>query len=259
MTMTARTPPVVALHASASSARQWGPLIAAFAHRYRVHAVDLHGHGERSPWRGGHPLSLADEAALVAPILAREGTVHLVGHSYGGAVALKLASMYPQRVRSVTVYEPVMFRWLVDAGANEVVDVLRVVDTIRRELASGSASDAGRAFVDFWSGQGAWQSMAAPRQESIATRMRAVASHFAALFLEPLALCEVARLCIPTMVLTGARTVRVMHRMAETLRGAMRARHREIAEAGHMGPITHAEAVNREVVAFVDERARMAA
>ena len=49
-----------------------------------------------------------------------------------------------------------------------------------------------------------------------------------------LALRDVARLCIPTMVLTGARTVRVMRRMADTLRGAMHARHREIADAGHI-------------------------
>jgi pimeloyl-ACP methyl ester carboxylesterase len=257
--MPVRTPAVVALHASASSARQWGPLAAALSQSYRVHAVDLHGHGERSPWPGGHPRSLADEAALVAPLVAREGSVHLVGHSYGGAVALKLAATYPQHVSSVTVYEPVMFRWLVDAQAREVADVLRVVDAIRHHLAFGSASDAGRAFVDFWSGEGAWRSMSPPRQASVAARMRTVASHFAALFLEPLALRDVARLCIPTMVLTGARTVRVMRRMADTLRGAMHARHREIADAGHMGPITHAEVVDREVLAFVDGCERIAA
>jgi pimeloyl-ACP methyl ester carboxylesterase len=113
-----RTASVVTLHASASSARQWQPLAAALAPRFRVHAIDLHGHGERSPWRGARALSLADEAALVAPVLSREGDVHLVGHSYGGAVALKVASMYPQHVRSVTVYEPVMFRWLV-GGAGD--------------------------------------------------------------------------------------------------------------------------------------------
>ena len=257
--MTIRTPSVVALHASASSARQWQPLAAALAPRFRVHAVDLHGHGERSPWRGARALSLADEAALVAPVLAREGDVHLVGHSYGGAVALKVASMYPQHVRSVTVYEPVMFRWLVAAQATEVADVLGVVDTIRHHLAFGSAFDAARAFIDFWSGEGAWQSMAVSRRESVAARMRAVASHFEALLLEPLTLREVARLCVPTIVLTGARTVRVMHRLAELVRGASRARHREVADAGHMGPITHADAVNREILAFVGNCARMAA
>jgi pimeloyl-ACP methyl ester carboxylesterase len=257
--MTTRTPTVVTLHASASSARQWQPLATALAPRFRVHAIDLHGHGERSPWRGARPLSLADDAALVAPLLRREGDVHLVGHSYGGAVALKVAAMYPQHVRSVTLYEPVMFRWLVEAQATEVGDVLGVIDTIRHHLAFGSAFDAARAFIDFWSGEGAWQSMASSRRESIAARMRTVASHFAALLLEPLALREVAHLCIPTMVLTGARTVRVMHRLAQTLRGTLRACHREVAGAGHMGPITHAGLVNREVLAFVDDCARMAA
>ena len=253
------TPSVVMLHASASSARQWGPLTAALAPRFRMHAIDLHGHGERSAWRGTRALSLADEAALLAPVVRSEGSVHLVGHSYGGAVALKAAAMYPQHVRSVTVYEPVMFRWLVEAEAAEVADVLGIVETIRRHLAFGSAFDAGRAFVDFWSGEGAWQSMAAPRRESIASRMRTVASHFAALLVEPLALREVARLRIPAMVLTGARTVRVMHRLAATLRSAPGVRHREIAHAGHMGPITHADAVNAEVLAFVGDCARMAA
>jgi pimeloyl-ACP methyl ester carboxylesterase len=257
--MTTRSPSVVALHASASSARQWQPLAAALAPRFSVHAVDLHGHGERSPWRGAHPLSLADEAALVLPILKREGEVHLVGHSYGAAVALKVAAMYPHRVRSVTVYEPVMFRWLVELQATEIADVLGVVDAIRHHLAFGSTSDAARVFVDFWSGEGAWQSMADSRRASIAVRMHTVASHFAALLLEPLALREVARLCVPTMVLTGARTVRVMHRMSDALRSALPARHREVADAGHMGPVTHAEAVNREVLPFVDRGVRLAA
>lgn len=250
---------VVALHASASSSRQWQSLAAALAPRFRLHAVDLLGHGDRPPWQGPRPLALADDAATVAPILAREGDVHLVGHSYGGAVALKLAAMYPKHVRSVTVYEPVMFRWLVELHAAEVADVIRVDDAIRRHLAFGSAFDAARTFIDFWSGDGAWQSMTAPRRQSIAERMRTVAGHFTALFVEPLALRAIARLCVPTMVLTGARTVRVMHRMADALRDALPGRHRTIAGAGHMGPLTHAEAVDREVLAFVDAHARIAA
>ena len=257
--MATRTPAVVALHASASSARQWQPLAAALAPRFRVHAVDLHGHGERSPWQAERALSLADEAALVAPLLDRCGEVHLVGHSYGGAVALKLAATYPGHVRSLTVYEPVMFRWLVEAHATEIADVLDVADAISRHLAFGSAFDAARAFVDFWSGTGTWDAIAAAGQDAVAARMRAVSAQFDALFLEPLALSEVARLCVPTMVLTGARTLPVMQRLSDAMRGVMHARHGVIAGAGHMGPITHADAVNGEVARFVDGLARIAA
>jgi len=257
--MATRSVAVVALHASASSARQWQPLAAALAPRFRVHAVDLHGHGERPPWRGAGALALDDEVALVAPVLAACGDVHLVGHSYGGAVAIKVAAMYPKHVRSLTLYEPVMFRWLVEAEAPEVETVLHLVDAIKRHLAFGSAYDAARTFVDFWSGIGTWQSMAAMRKDTIAARMRTVAAHFDALLVEPLTLREAARLCVPTMVLSGARTVRVMHRLTDTMRGVVPARHCVVAGAGHMGPITHADDVNAQVLAFVDQAMRIAA
>ncbi len=258
--MATRDPAVVMLHASASSSRQWQALAAALGERFRVHAIDLHGHGERSPWPGARPLALRDEAALAVPLVLRAGGAHLVGHSYGAAVALKLAAMLPHHVQSVTVYEPVMFRWLVEANAEEARDVLAVVDTLAWHLAFGSIHDAARAFVDFWSGEGAFDAAGASRRDAIASRIRTVAAHFRALLLEPLAMHEVARICIPTMVITGERTVRAMHRLAAMMRQAWpHARHRTIGSAGHMGPITHGEEVEEEVLAFLGQEGRMAA
>ncbi|MFO1312661.1 MAG: alpha/beta hydrolase [Burkholderiales bacterium] len=258
--MATRVPSVVMLHASASSSRQWQPLAAAIGQRLRVHAIDLHGHGERSPWPGARPLALMDEAALAAPLVLRAGGAHLVGHSYGAAVALKLAAMLPRHVKSVTVYEPVMFRWLVEANADEAADVLAVVNEIERHLGFGSMHDAARAFVDFWSGEGAFDAAGTSRRDAIASRMRTVAAHFHALLLEPLEMKHVARLCIPMMVMTGGRTVRAMRRLEQmTLQAWPHARHRVIGAAGHMGPITHADEVNREVLGFLEREARMAA
>ncbi|MFO1304881.1 MAG: alpha/beta hydrolase [Burkholderiales bacterium] len=258
--MATRVPTVVMLHASASSSRQWQPLAATLGERFRVHAIDLHGHGERSPWQGARPLELVDEVALAAPFVLRAGGAHLVGHSYGAAVALKLAAMLPDHVRSVTVYEPVMFRWLVEASADEASDILRVVDALRRHLAFGSMHDAAREFVDFWSGEGAFDAAGASRRDAIASRMRSVASHFHALLMEPLSLHQFARLCIPMMVMTGGRTVRAMRRLEQMTQQAWpHACHRVIGAAGHMGPITHAEEFNREAAAFLEREVRMAA
>ena len=135
-----------------------------------------------------------------------------------------------------------------------------VADSIRGDLAFGSAYDAARVFIDYWSGEGAWESMSPLRRDAIATRMRSVAAQFQALFVEPLSLREVARLCIPTMVMTGECTVRVMQRMAEHLRTTLpHARHRWIAGAGHMGPITHPGAFERSVLSFLGEGQQMAA
>lgn len=69
------------------------------------------------PDRPGHGGTPADgredferDAALLAPLLSRAGS-HLVGHSYGGVVAIYLAALRPGAVRSLTLIEPPAF-WL---------------------------------------------------------------------------------------------------------------------------------------------------
>jgi len=251
---------VVLLHASASSARQWQSLADALAPRFRVHAIDLHGHGERTPWSRVRPLTLADDAALAAPVFSSATDVHLVGHSYGGAVALKLAATYPRQVRSVMLYEPVMFRWLADAGVAEIADVTALVDAIRERLAAELPHDAAQVFIDYWSGRGAWLAMSTSRKQAIAVRMPSILSHFDALFSEPLALRQAARLSMPMMLMTGERTVRAIHKLAQLARsGLPAAKHSTLAQAGHMGPITCAGTFNREVLAFLEREVRMAA
>jgi pimeloyl-ACP methyl ester carboxylesterase len=245
---------VLLLHSSASSARQWESLVAALRPGHRVHAVEFHGHGMRTPWDADAPMRLADDAALVSPLLREAGAAHVVGHSYGAAVALKLASMHSSRVRSLVAYEPVLFRWLLDdaGGGAPVQDVLALVQAIREALAAGDERSAARVFVDFWSGESSFDSLPGPRQGSIATRMHAVLPHFEALLRESLARWQVAGLGMPMLFLTGSRTVRAARRISELLRLAVpRARHAVLEGMGHMGPITHAPAVNRWIAGFL--------
>lgn len=248
---------VVLLHSSASSARQWEGLVEALRPRYRVRAVEFHGHGLRTPWDASTPMRLADDAALASPVLHEAGGAHVIGHSYGAAVALKLASMHSARVRSLVAYEPVLFRWLLDdAGRGSLLqDVVAVARTMRERLARGDERSAARVFIDFWSGEGSWDSLPGARQGAVSTRMPAVVQHFEALFAEPLARWQVASLGMPMLFLSGARTVPAARRIAELLRlAAPRARHAVLEGMGHMGPITHAAAVNRWIAGFLHAR-----
>src|SRR5215467_11177508 len=104
---TGRGETVVLLHASASSGAQWRSLTEDLQGRWRVLAPDLHGYGQTGPRPESHLPGLGDEAALVDAILGRSAPrFHLVGHSYGGAVALRLASDRPARLLSLTLIEP---------------------------------------------------------------------------------------------------------------------------------------------------------
>jgi pimeloyl-ACP methyl ester carboxylesterase len=51
-----------------------------------------------------------DEVALLAPVYAAAGErFHLVGHSFGGAVALKAALVHRDRLLSLALHELVAF------------------------------------------------------------------------------------------------------------------------------------------------------
>src|SRR5512144_2128051 len=103
------TAAVIALHSSAAPGRQW-QVLAERMHDVDFVAPDLLGHGNAPAWTGPPQDIVAGDVARVAGIVdERAESVHLVGHSYGGAVAIAFALAHPQRVRSVAVYEPVLF------------------------------------------------------------------------------------------------------------------------------------------------------
>ncbi len=84
--------PVVLLHSGGMSSRQWRSLAERLAANHRVLAPDLLGSGKNPPWPGDLPFGYELDVAAVARVLDRvDGAVHLVGHSYGGLVALTLA------------------------------------------------------------------------------------------------------------------------------------------------------------------------
>lgn len=253
---------VVLLHSSASSARQWDRLADALRPRFDVCAVELHGHGGQAARPVTAPLTLAEEATLALPLLARAGGAHVVGHSFGAAIALKLAAMRPDLVRSVVAYEPVLFRWLAGdaAGQQGSAEIVAVAEAVRECVVRGDTDDAARRFVDFWSGAGAWQALPAARQQAIASRMGAVSQHFDALFRERMKPAHLARLDLPMLFLSGTETVPAARRLADLARVALpHARHEALPGMGHMGPMTHAAQVNARIVSFLAARGQLAA
>jgi pimeloyl-ACP methyl ester carboxylesterase len=112
--------PVILIHSSVSANRQWRALTEALQDRYRVLAINLFGYGETTPWPGTAPQSLYAQAQLVVALCeGLRAPLHLVGHSFGGSVALKAAGLLDSRVGSLILLEPNPFYLLKQNGRTE--------------------------------------------------------------------------------------------------------------------------------------------
>lgn len=98
-------PPLLLVHGGFSDhATNWEFVKEQLGQRYTVHAVARRGRGETDATEG-HSMEdeFSDVAALISSI---DEPVFLLGHSYGGQVALGAALMMPDRVRKLVLYEP---------------------------------------------------------------------------------------------------------------------------------------------------------
>lgn len=252
-------PAVMCLHSNASSSNQWRALVDALAPRFTVLAPDLHGAGRSPPRPTGRVATLADEVALLEPVLHRAGEpLMLVGHSYGAAVALVLALGRPQRIRAMALYEPTLFS-LLDAQApppNEADGIRAAVAGAAAALDAGDADEAARCFIDYWMGEGAWARTPEARKGAIRASMTDVRQWAAALLGEPAPLQAFAGLDIPVLYMTGrdspASSLGVARLLTRTL---PRVEVVAFDGLGHMGPVTHPGIVNDAFAAFLQRHA----
>lgn len=101
-------PALLLLHSTLSSSRQLRTLATRLAQRFTVISVDRRGSG-RSTFEGpAEPILVTTHLEDLARIIAGEGLgpVATVGHSYGGCIAIELASHHPELVTAVFAYEP---------------------------------------------------------------------------------------------------------------------------------------------------------
>ena len=136
-------PPVVLLHAGVADRRMWAAQIPVLAERYRVLAPDLPGYGD-APLAPG-PLSNMTE---VVDFLDDQGVAaaSFVGASFGGRVALEVATAHPDRVTELVLICPGL-RGVAPTAASEAFD-----EEEERLIEAGDVDGAVALNVDTWLG-----------------------------------------------------------------------------------------------------------
>ena len=247
---------VIALHCSLGSGRQWTRLTAELGTSYRVIAPDISGYGSQLGWTD-LPMTLADEVAHLGAAIDRvEGPLHLVGHSYGGAIAFKIAtaSRFADRVRSLTLIEPVLPTLLRENPADRRLHDLfaQLARNVSADLWNGMHMEAVDRFMSYWNGSGPVEQLSAEARLRMIELVEKIAYDFTAALSEDNVTSAAAAIDVPTLLLSGGLspylTQRIVGRLASLVSGAD-AHH--FPSAGHMLPLTHARFVNPLIAAHI--------
>ncbi|HEY9037913.1 MAG TPA: alpha/beta hydrolase [Roseovarius sp.] len=242
------------IHCSLADAGIWGGMAQALSGALTMTAFDLPGHGRSAEWDGRGEMS-AVCTAIAADFAQADGPVDVIGHSFGGVVALRLAVERPDLVRSLVMIEPVFFaaglRTQPDACAAHLAEQRRLVAAME----AGDLAEAARNFIGQWGGGRPWDSFSAERQARIAQQMPLIAAVGPALYDDVAGLLEpgvLEAVDIPVLLLEGSDAPQIIPAINAALAARLpRARHGVIGGAGHMSVATHPAQVGAEVLRFL--------
>lgn len=167
--------PLVFIHGSFASDATWKKIIAEQATKHHCIAIKLPGHGGAPEPNDMQAPTLATELDLVVDLIEQttNQAVHLIGHSFGGVVALAVALSGRVKIRQLTLFEPVA-AWVL-AGAQDHQHYQQVQDCFalyQQDLAHPNV-DACQRVIDFWGQAGDFKAL----PESIQEQMRGLTAH----------------------------------------------------------------------------------
>jgi len=255
------TPLVVLLHATLSTGRQLAPLARALGAPGDLCVVtpDRQGSGTRrlDPPR---EVDVAEHVADLAALLDAEGVERaiVVGHSFGGLVALEAAARLPERVAAVVAYEP-PYAPLADPAVRPYFAIVaqQTRDALKRDGRPGAA----RAFLERVAGPGTWSAMPERARVFLAAEGGGAVADAGMAGLDPDSLAGVS---CPVTILTGSASETFYAPIAEGLAARIPgARRVDLPGLRHTAPITDpaliADAVRAALARPVPSLARPAA
>ena len=251
--------PLVLVHGSWGDRHNWSAVVPALSQTFDVLTYDRRGHGrsERAPGQSVARQDMADLTGLITQLdLA---SAHIVGHSFGGSVVLRLAADQPRLFRSLIVHEPPLLDLLADDPATSPVykETLGRIQEVAEDLEYGDLGGAARRFVDTVAfGPGAWEHLPSPVQQSFIQN----APPFIAQVRDPDAfaidLTRLARFPHATLLTQGDYGPPFLPPIMAKLEAAMpRVEVRTLSGAGHTPQVSHPVEYVELITAFIRNQA----
>jgi lipase len=239
------------LHCSLAQGAAWKGVAAALPGGLTLTAPDLVGHGRGLAYDATRDLhDQCYEAVL--PHLP-QGRFDAVGHSFGATLALRLALEMPDRVRSLTLIEPVLFAAAKGSGTftpHQDAETTLGMDAARQDQVAVT-----RQFLRLWGSGADFDDLPAHQRDYMAARIHLIDAARPALFGDSAGLVpRLGQVAAPTLLMAGGDCLPVIEAILDRMEREIPVTTRcQIPGAGHMAPITHPAPVASAIAAHLDK------
>ena len=149
------------VHGSWGDHHSWDGIAPGLARSFRVLTYDRRGHSQSE--RPGAKGSVREDVADLACLIERLdlAPAHILGNSFGGSIALRLAAQRPDLFRSLLVHKPPLFGLLEEAGSHDALRAFQERVQVVIGLLENAKMEAGaRQFAETIAfGPGAWEQL----------------------------------------------------------------------------------------------------
>lgn len=243
------------LHCSLGHAGGWQGMARALDDMLDMVAFDLPSHGRSAEWDGVSDLQ-SQSMDMALDFLDPKQPMDLIGHSFGGTVALRIAAERPELVRSLVLMEPVFFAIAMHDRPDLKEAHEQDLGAYYRAMDADNLEEATRIFTGFWGDGRAWDTIPEPQRASMIKRIRLVHAGHPQIYGDKaglLASGALEKISQPTLLIEGAESPRYIAAINDGLMARLRRAERAVIDgAGHMVPITHPQEVAAQVRGFLE-------
>ena len=247
---------IVLLHGSMASKEQWRGFSEELIPRYKVVCMDLLGYGRTTRPFDPSSYSLRDESALLRSVLETtleaDEPYHLVGHSYGGVVALHHAHHHRHQVKSLTVIEPMSFH-LLDKDHTLIEESRQMIEQIHRFIYEGNALAGAEMFINLWMPPGTFARIGEREKMLLSEGVKKMVADFRAAVSEPLTPADIANLPMPVCLIAGKASPPYSLGITEVVAKTIPGIKFHWVDGGHFSPVSHPDQVNPIISGFIDK------
>jgi len=211
--------PIVFIHGSYATTSTWKKMVEQLAVSHRCISIKLPGHcGTPDPEDFSSP-TIETELEILENVVnsLTEEPIHLVGHSFGGVIALAQALKGNLNISQLSLFEPVA----VSVLDQEKRAVVKTFLTKYRHDVSQNVPFACGQVIEFWGGEGAFESLPDFIKDGMEPLVANNIRHWDSEAVMDYKLIDLQKLSIPTRLICGTKSNPVAHAICDHLNKQM--------------------------------------